>query len=360
MKRDGKKLVTKLQDIKKTTRDRNIRIKLELFILALRLGNVSEACSRRGFGRTFYYKWWKRFVKSNYKLKALKEKSRRPKSSPKRTVYYWENKIRDYAQMGYGSPLIQALIKRDCNVHFARSTINHIINYRKKPKKTRERILKTRTRRYELPIPGQRLQLDVKYVPKFVEGKRLFSYVAIDECTRWRFAKAYSSLRATTTVEFLEELYRACPFPIYCIQTDNGHEFTFNHLGDNASKHPMDEWCEQRAIKHKLIPPMAKELNGKVERSHRIDEQFFYWKAPTNNVENFNIEYARWLAEYNELKPHQSLGWLTPKEKIVERLNSLESVKYDDEREWMRLQFLRKGSIGYLAKYGSYILKSAA
>lgn len=59
-----------------------------------------------------------------------------------------------------------------------------------------------------------------------------------------------------------------------------------NKLNPHASKreHQMDAWCAKNGIKHRLIPPGAKELNGKVERSHRIDEEFFYQK---NNKRSF-------------------------------------------------------------------------
>ncbi len=125
MQQDNIKIIKKINKIKKTTRDRNLRIKLELFILALKLDNVSEACSRRGFSRSFYYKWWKRFKKSKFKLSSLKEKSRRPKRSPNKTTKHFENKILDLNSMGYGSRMIQAKLKRD-GKDIAQSTINHI------------------------------------------------------------------------------------------------------------------------------------------------------------------------------------------------------------------------------------------
>src|SRR5579864_8025768 len=79
---------------------------------------------------------------------------------------------------------------------------------------------------------------------------------------------------------FLEMAMRVCPFPMACIQTDNGQEFTYrlNPIAQHI-EHPVDIWCKEKNIRHRLIPPGVKELNGKVERSHRIDMQYFYWKA---------------------------------------------------------------------------------
>lgn len=360
MRTENTKLIGKIQKLKRKTRDRDIRIKLELFILALKLNNVSEACRRRGFGRTFYHKWWKRFVKSKFKLSSLKEKSRKPKKSPNKTSPYWENKMFELKAKGYGSNMIKAVLKRQNNIDFAASTINHILNNRTKNRvKTKKTKLNPRTRRYELFVPGERIQLDVKYVPKLIDGKRCYAYVAIDECTRWRFGKIMPELNSKMTVDFLDELFETIPFPIQCIQTDNGQEFTKKHFG-GSGEHLMDLWCIEKNIEHKLIPPGAKELNGKVERSHRIDEQYFYWRAKYSSISVLNEQYNDWMSFYNTERPHQSLGWMTPKEKLAERLKMLPFEKFVGKIELARVEFLMQTPIKYWKLYGTYNVKLAA
>lgn len=360
MNKESTKLIKKVQKIKRKTRDRDIRIKLELFILAIKLGNVTEACHRRGFGRTFYYKWWSRFKRSNYQLKSLKERSRKPKKSPAKTSRYWELKMLDLKSKGYGSLMIKALLKRQNNVDFAASTINHILNGREKDRvKTKKTKLNPRTRRYELFVPGERLQLDVKYVPRLINGKRCFAYVAIDECTRWRFGKIMPELNAEMTLEFLDALMEAVPFPIKCIQTDNGQEFTKKYFG-GGDDHLMNLWCKREGIEHKLIPPGAKELNGKVERSHRIDEQYFYWRASYSSLGALEEQYKEWINFYNTERPHLSLEWMTPKEKLAERLKNLPFEFFNGETEITRLEFLMKAPMMFWKLYGSYDVKLAA
>src|SRR6478609_6663767 len=186
-------------------RDRDVRIKLELFLLALKLQNVSEACARRGFSRRFYYRWWRRFKRSKYELESLIEKSRRPKRSPRKIHTALESQILWLSRKQFGARMIEALLAR-AGKKVSRSTICHVLRQRKhKPLKRRER-LKTHRKRYELPIPGQRLQVDVKYVPYLVEGKKAYVYVAIDECTRWRFMEAFDQINEGTTVVFLDRL----------------------------------------------------------------------------------------------------------------------------------------------------------
>lgn len=338
-------LYKKLKKKARSTRNRDVRIKIELFLLALKLKNVSEACSRRGFSRKFYYKWWNRFEKSGFKLVALEEKSRRPKLSPKKTPEEIEARIRWLQKKHHGSRQIEAHLKR-AGKGRCRKTICHILNGRKKVKRGPRARLKTHQKRYELPIPGQRFQMDVKYVPCLIDNKQAYSYVIVDECTRWRFAKTYYSLDAGTTVQFLFEFKLICPFPIHTIQTDNGQEFTYklNPVAQHL-EHPVDTWCKQQGIRHRLIPPGVKELNGKVERSHRIDMQYFYWKASSHCLDAFNREQRAWMRYYNAERLHGGINFMTPLEKLAERTKSLKTEKAAPELEAFRLKFLASQSI---------------
>lgn len=296
-------------------RDPEIRVKAELILLGLKLGNVSEACARRGFSRKFYYTWYNRLRKAGYNIRGLKAKSTRPKTSPNKICKKKEKAIRWYARRGYGARMIKAMLSRE-GTEVSKSTICHVLNNRNKPIKKRKNKLKKHRKRYELAIPGQRLQMDVKYAPQPVAGKQAYVYVAVDECTRWRFAKAYPELNEQMTIDFLDELRMKVPFNVQCIQTDNGPEFTFNRIPGNQREHHMDTWCRKYDIRHRLIPPGEKELNGKVERSHRIDEQYFYWKADTRSLDKFNQSLKKWLKQYNEQRPHGGLDYKTPKEKL--------------------------------------------
>jgi transposase InsO family protein len=329
------------------TRNRGVRMKVELILLGLKLGNVTEACARRGYSRKYYYKWLGRWRRAQWDLRALEEKSRRPRHSPGQTKPDIEKKIHWLHRRQFGARMIQAMLRRS-GVKLAQSTICHILNRRLRGKKKRRALFNPHRRRYELVIPGQRIQLDVKYVPEFVDGRRAYNFVAVDECSRWRFAWAYHSLHHECTYDFLDKLAQHCPFPIKTIQTDNGFEFTFHlhpNRSDAAADHLMDQWCEEHNVHHRLIPVGAKELNGKVERSHRIDEQYFYWQAPTDSLEHFNAKQTLWLEFYNRHRLHGGLGYITPWEKIYERLGALpeQSVanEYESPEEF-KLRFLEE------------------
>jgi len=342
-----------IKDKSRGCRDRDIRIKLELFLLALKLKSVSEACQRRGFSRRFYYRWWRRFQSSDYSLRSLQECSRRPRRSPRRISEKIECRIGWYQRRQYGARMIEAFLQRE-GIPVSRSTICHVLRNRKTHAVKKRSRLNLHNKRYELVIPGQRLQMDVKYVPEFVAGRRAYCYVIVDECTRWRITHVYHQLDPDTTVEFLQFVKRSCPFPIHTIQTDNGFEFT-NRLTPSAAhiEHAMDKWCRFNGIKHRLIPPGVKELNGKVERSHRIDEQYFYWRASTISLDTINHQMAQWIGYYNSQRPHGGLGYLTPAEKLRERRETLriqpeEPLPLDLERH--RLRFVAKTPMSFAAE----------
>lgn len=346
----------KIKDLLRGTRDREVRVKLELFLLALRLGSVQEACERRGYSRQFYYRWWRRFSRSSMALASLREYSRRPRNSPNKISRRIEGRIRWYSHRQYGARMIEAFLSRE-GIRISRSTICHVLRNRRRNGKRRRKELNPHRRRYELVIPGQRVQVDVKYVPELINGQRAYMYVAIDECTRWRYAHAYPALNENNTESFLESMKQSFPFPIHCIQTDNGREFTFRLLDEhwrlNNRRHAMELWCQRNGIKHRTIPPGAKELNGKVERSHRVDEQYFYWRAPTDSVERLNQRMSAWIRFYNTQRPHGGLSYQTPAEKLEERLKALSGADVamlTPELEDLRFKFLRSIPKSYRAE----------
>lgn len=340
MSRD--KLYLVLKGKKRNCSNRDVRIKLELILLGLKLGSISEACARRGFSRKFYHKWFKRLKAAKFDLVGLEERSRRPKSSPNKIGKKLEQDIRWFSRRQYGARMIQAMLKRE-KKNVSKTTICHVLNKREKPSQKRRNRLKKHRKRYELAIPGQRMQLDVKYVPEKIDGKQIYNYVIVDECTRWRYARAYDQISEGTTVDFLEHFKRSVPFPVLCIQTDNGQEFTYalNPIAKHL-EHKMDTWCKQNGIRHRLIPPGEKEINGKVERSHRIDEQYFYWKAPTQSLTHLNAALSKWIHFYNHKRLHGGVGYLTPIEKLSERLEALKTESIDASLEFFKLRFLRE------------------
>jgi len=127
------------------------------------------------------------------------------------------------------------------------------------------------------------VEIDIKWVPDRPKGDRIYQFTAIDCASRWRYLKAYSFQSNVFAVRFLKELVSVAPFMIQSIKTDNGSCFTNRYLGYAMSKDPLnvrlhnfDVSCNNLNITHYLIDPGKPAQNGKVERSHRTDQEKFY------------------------------------------------------------------------------------
>ena len=134
------------------------------------------------------------------------------------------------------------------------------------PKGTRMRTL--HTKRYQKQVQGHHIQADVKFVTfkgKHGEKVRRFQYTAIDDATRVRALKIYEKHTQANAIDFIDHMIEKFPFRIREVRTDNGHEF-------EAKFH----WhVEDIGIRHAYIKRGSAQFNGKVERSHRSDQQEF-------------------------------------------------------------------------------------
>ncbi len=168
--------------------------------------------------------------------------------------------------------------------------------------------------RYEKPQPGHRLQIDVKFLERIAGSrKRLYQFTAIDDCTRIRVLKIYDVCNQKSAISFVDEVIRRLPFRVLVIQTDNGAEFQSNF-----------HWhLEEQDIRHVYIRPRTPRLNGKVERSHRVDEQEFYQLLDKDGIADdihlFNDKLREWEDYYNYHRPHGALDGQTPYERLLAR-----------------------------------------
>lgn len=308
-------------------RDINISKKVWLFLEADKTKNVSLACTRLGHKRSYYYCWWNRLKAANYDISALTERSRKPHSHPKTTSAEKVAVIKQIRQQtGYGPPRIAYYLQKDHGISLAPSTIGHILKREglilPKPKRNQ----KKHTKRYEMPQPGDLVQIDVKYVPYLIRGQQYYQFTAIDDCSRWRFADIYPEKSTYSTKEFVQRLLREAPFPIRCIQTDGGTEFTNRYVSDpkcvlkKPAVHILDKVCARHNIRHKLIPVATPQINGKVERSHRIDNEEFYRLNRYYDDKSLRTNFLTWNHKYNHQRPHGGINMQTPAKKLYKKL----------------------------------------
>ena len=111
---------------------------------------------------------------------------------------------------------------------------------------------------------------------------------------------------------FLEHLQKRFPFKLECVQTDNGQEFT-KRLGntENPTSPLFDASLKQWGIRHKLTKPYTPRHNGKIERSHRKDNEYFYATHSFYSFEDFKQQLAVHNRNYNNF-PMRPLNCKSP------------------------------------------------
>lgn len=194
------------------------------------------------------------------------------------------------------------------------------LGYRKDTTSTKRR--EKHTQKYDTPImPGVKWQMDVKYVPALCyvgqDGQKFYQYTMIDEATRERFIYAYEENSSYSTVDFVLRAISYFGYQPQIIQTDNGAEFT--HWKDTKRPHSLDLLCQKLHIVHKLIRPRTPWHNGKVERSHRNDQECFYNYLKFYSYADLQKQMKAYLKRSNNI-PMQVLGWKSPVQKRKELL----------------------------------------
>ena len=176
----------------------------------------------------------------------------------------------------------------------------------------------------QMTYPGQRVQVDVKVVPRRCitdPELRLFQYTAIDEFTRLRFLAAYQEQSTYSSADFLKKLvkwYARRGIRVECVQTDNGFEFT-NRFSNSKRDLPtlFETTAQKLGVRHKLIRPYTPRHNGKVERSHREDQKRFYSCRSFYSLADFEKQLAVHNRRSNNF-PMRPLHWLSPVEFAVQ------------------------------------------
>lgn len=274
-------------------------------------GNVSSTARFFRVSRQSVHRWIGRYDGS---IESLMDRSHRPRSHPTQHTCQEVAQVLKVQRHNKRLGLVCLWVHLKMKFGYKRTqTALYKLLMREgvlaAPKKRKRR----KSKPYEpILVPGERIQMDVKHVPKTclvgsLSTKKVYQYTAIDECTRWRYIAVFDEISTYSSVEFLHQLLKRFPFEIDCIQTDNGPEFTSRYQG---SKHPsaFESELAQLGIRHKLIAPATPRHNGKVERSHRSDQERFYNDRKFFSIKYLKEQMSRYLTESNR-RPLMAHGW---------------------------------------------------
>jgi len=275
-------------------------------------GNVSLAARHFGLDRKTIRKWRDKF--NQIGMLALNDKSHRPKNIRKpmtdwKIVSEIVKTRRQYP--AWSKYKIRKILSRQ-NMVVSASTVGRVLKRKgligKKISVKRTKAAKNPKKRFprglRISFAGDMVQMDTKYV-NLIGGERIYQFTAIDVLTKRRVLKYYSSLTSKNGADFLRYCLAKFPFQARAIQTDNGPEFL---------KY-FDALCKELELPHYFIYPRTPKQNTYVEVSHLADKNEFYLQGNIGcDIEPMQKRLEEWEYVWNHVRPHESLGYLTPDE----------------------------------------------
>ena len=266
---------------------------------------VTAASIRYRVCRKAIYDWKKRY---DGRWQSLIDRSHRPHSHPRQQTAEEYAMIERYYRRTKDKIMLWDKLRENGYTRCYNSLLRAI--KRLKLEETPEKRKGYKPKPYQrAEYPGQKVQIDVKFVPAYcvANGQKYYQYTAVDECTRYCFREMYDEHSTYSSLDFLKKLIVKFPFPIREVQTDNGTEWTNVLLVKKAThKTLFEEYLEECGIKYHRIQVATPRHNGKVERQHRHDEQRFYSK-----MRMFSLEDGRkQLAKYNRISNNISKSCL--------------------------------------------------
>ena len=296
-----------------------MRFRQAIVEYALKHG-ATKAAIRYNVSRQYVYRWKNRYDGT---LQSLADRSHRPHSHPNQHTPEEIKLINDMRRRNPHAGLVVFWVKLRMR-GYTRS-ISGLYRFLRKQGMMAEKLPNPKyiPKPYEqMRYPGQRVQIDVKFVPASCivgqeSGCKWYQYTFIDEFTRFRYLEAFQEHSTYSSSEFIKHVVQKFPYAIECVQTDNGLEFT-NRLSNGNSKKPslFEITLQQLGIRHKLIRPFTPRHNGKVERSHRKDNEEFYASHKFYSFDDFRKQLAVRQRQYNNF-PMRPLNWRSPKQVLL-------------------------------------------
>jgi transposase InsO family protein len=300
---------------------------------------VKQAMRKYNEYASYIYFWRARWEESGRNIESLRGKSKRPNSQPNQ---HTEEELTLICNLRRRNPDIglidlwhklraRGYTRSISGLHKALARLGTPTNAKSSPSPT------YKPKPYEpMAHPGERVQIDVKYVPincidHHLFGKnpyyKLFQYTAIDEYSRLRILGGYDEHNTYASAQFLKvvvSFYKSHGIEVKCVQTDNGAEFTKRLIAkDETDLSSFELTAKHLGIQVKHIKPHTPRHNGKVERSHREDQKLFYSRVGNSKrvfkgLDDFRKKLKRHQDKTNN-RPMRPLEYKSPLEYLTER-----------------------------------------
>jgi len=285
--------------------------------------------------------WYWLALYSNGGENALQSKSSRPHSHPRQHTQEEHDKIVCLLLLFPCMSCIYILQELVYSLNYSRAyeslcryiRTNNLRNEPVKPVKE-----KRINQPYHTPkMLGLKWQMDVKYVPTMCnigDDKKYYQFTMIDECTRERFIYPYPEKSTYSCKDFIKRAIEHFGYIPIKIQTDNGTEFTNRLIATNPEQlqNLVDEYLNEMHVTHKLIRVATPRWNGKVENSHKQDQNNFYNSLRFKTYDELKEKMTEYLVRKNNTWTF-AFGRKNPKspnEKRAEKLSELDNWWFNE------------------------------
>ncbi len=151
------------------------------------------------------------------------------------------------------------------------------------------------------------------------DGRRFRTFNVVDDFNREALAiEVDFSLTAERVVRVLERIAAHRGYPLK-LRSDNGPEFIALALAD---------WAEQHGVTLEFIKPGKPMQNGFIERFNRSYREAVLDMFVFQTLNEVREQTEKWLMEYNEQRPHESLGDMTPREYLLTQNPKVSSYEW--------------------------------
>src|SRR5215470_4533631 len=303
---------------------RTAQVRLAWMDFHRRTQNVALTCRHFGISRQTFYRWLKRYEPLD--LSSLEDRSHCPHRRRRPTwSFSLQRKVLTLRLQfpRWGKDKLAVLLRQQ-KLTVSTSMVGRILNQLKgsgqlleppRPalpgshRRLRPRPYAVRKpKQYAVSRPGDLVQVDTLEV-RPVPGVVFKQFPARDVVSRWDVIQAHGRATAVAASQFLETLLHRMPFPVRALQVDGGSEFAAE----------FEQACQQRGLHLFVLPPRSPKLNGAVERANRTHTEEFYQVNPCSlEMNQLNRELRHWEKIYNTVRPHQALGYLTPRQFLLQ------------------------------------------
>lgn len=294
--------------------------------------SVTEVAQQWGVSRQSVHAWLRRYEEAG--LAGLVSRSTRPGSCPHQMPGVVEAAV---LEMRRGHPgwgprrILYELGRADPGVLGQASVPSRSAVYRclvraglVVPQARRRR--DEHWRRWERGEPMELWQMDTVGGFVLADGRRAKALTGIDDHSRF-CVSAFLMLResAQKVCDGLALAMRTYGVPEE-ILTDNGKVFT-GRFNRPAVEVLFDRVCRENGITHRLTEPRSPTTTGKVERFHRTMRAEFRTDRVFSSLAAAQGELDEWVAEYNQRRPHQSIGMVPPAQRFERRTEPARPVR---------------------------------